>query len=263
MAALLKPDRVRKENVGLSDITINEKIIPDSFRAPKNVASYVPKGAPIKPTEKLGGNGRPRGITIHNTNDINVAAGTNAAEQYARATYNGNMNGVVVHYYVWDNDIWQILSETERGWHAGDGTKRKVSKNGKTTLGGNMDTIAIESIGNRAGSEDTTAKLAAYLSYKHGLNPETDIYAHQYWSGKECPLYILPHWNEFLARVKKYYDQIVETQEAAPVFAQGSAKPNSKKLYRVQSGAYAIRKNAEALAKRLEEKGFPAIIKYE
>ena len=47
--------------------------------------------------------------------DVRVASGTNAAEQYTRATYNGNMSGVVVHFYVWDTEIWQNLREDERG----------------------------------------------------------------------------------------------------------------------------------------------------
>ena len=38
--------------------------------------------------------GRVIGITIHNTDWISVADGTTPAEQYTRATVNGNMNDV-------------------------------------------------------------------------------------------------------------------------------------------------------------------------
>ena len=49
------------------------------------------------------------GITIHNTDWISVANGTTPAEQYTRATVNGNMNDVRVHFYVDDKCAWQNL----------------------------------------------------------------------------------------------------------------------------------------------------------
>jgi N-acetylmuramoyl-L-alanine amidase CwlA len=165
----------------------------------------------MKPCAKLNnGTGKPRGVCVHNTGMISVASGTNAAEQYTRATYNGNMSGVVVHFYVWDTEIWQNLREDERGWHAADGSIRRSSqrKDG-STIGGNLDTIAIECIGDRKLSEDTTAKLVAWLCKKHGLDPKTDVYTHKYfYPRKQCPQYILPHWNTFLSNVQKYYNAL-------------------------------------------------------
>ena len=210
--AILSPDKTVTTTNGLK---IKQKIIPDSLRATKDVASWCKKGGKMKPCAKLCGTGKPKGITVHNTNDINTAAGTTAAEQYTRATYNGNMGGVVVHYYVYESDIWQLLDNSEQGWHATDGASRRKSQRGGTdTIGGNVDTIAIECIGNKATSEDTTAKLVAYLCVKHGLNPGTDVYAHKYfYPSKNCPAYILPHWSTFLANVKKYYDALTGAQK--------------------------------------------------
>ena len=63
---------------------------------------------------------------------------------------------------VWDTEIWQNLREDERGWHAADGSTRQSSQcRDGSTLGGNLDTIAIECIGDRKLSEDTTAKMVA------------------------------------------------------------------------------------------------------
>ena len=210
--AILSPDKTVTTTNGLK---IKQKIIPDSLRATKDVASWCKKGGKMKPCAKLCGTGKPKGITVHNTNDINTAAGTTAAEQYTRATYNGNMGGVVVHYYVYESDIWQLLDNSEQGWHATDGaSRRKSQRGGSDTIGGNVDTIAIECIGNKATSEDTTAKLVAYLCVKHGLNPGTDVYAHKYfYPSKNCPAYILPHWSTFLANVKKYYDALTGAQK--------------------------------------------------
>ena len=98
--AILRPDKTYM----LGGIVISEKLIPDGSR--------------LKPNRPLKA-GRPEYITIHNTPDINEAAGTNDAEQYARATLNGNMNGVSVHFYI-DEDF--LAGEGRIGVHPNDNT---------------------------------------------------------------------------------------------------------------------------------------------
>jgi N-acetylmuramoyl-L-alanine amidase CwlA len=235
--AFLTPDKIITTPNGL---TIKQKIIPDSLVATKDVASHVKKGQKMKPCKKLSdGTGKPKGITVHNTGDIKVASGTTAAEQYTRATFNGNMSGVVVHYYVWKTDIWQNLREDERGWHAADGTSRRKSQRlDGSKIGGNLDTIAIECVGNNAQSEETTAKLVAHLCYKHGLNPATDVYTHKYfYPSKNCPVYILPHWSTFLNNVKKFYNELKkEEKPAATQPATPATKPSAPKQLKYKTG---------------------------
>lgn len=108
------------------------------------------------------------GVTIHNTGAIKVS-GTTMAEQYTRATRNGNMNSVRVHYYVDDKEAWQNLPLDWQGWHAADG-------NGD----GNTATIAIECIGQSAEAEDNTARLAAWLLKQNGMGVQ-QLYTHTYW----------------------------------------------------------------------------------
>ena len=230
MAVFLIPDHVKVTRpIGNKRLTINQKIIPDTLKATKRVASYVLAGQPMKPCAPLHGDGVPQGITVHNTNMISPAAGTNAAEQYVRATYNGNMGGVVVHYYVWHDVIWQALDDHERGWHAADGSSRTLSHDGKTMIGGNLDTIAIEAIGPDAETEETTAALCAYLCQEYNLLPSRDIYTHKYFSGKECPVYILPHWDAFLAQVAAIYLHDVggDTAGETPVETSPDDTPDS------------------------------------
>lgn len=178
------------------------------------------------------------GVTIHNTGAIKVS-GTTMAEQYTRATRNGNMNSVRVHYYVDDKEAWQNLPLDWQGWHAADG-------NGD----GNTATIAIECIGQSAEAEDNTARLAAWLLKQNGMNVQ-QLYTHTYWLNvrdgrgaklskdercvlshpyKVCPIYIIPHWSDFVAKVKRYIGE--------------TAKPS--KMYYVQVGAFKSKENAEA-----------------
>ena len=63
----------------------------------------------------------PIGITVHNTGSISVSSSTTMAEQYTRATVNGNMKDVRVHFYVDDVCAWQNLPLSLSGWHAADG----------------------------------------------------------------------------------------------------------------------------------------------
>ena len=160
--AFLTPDKTRTEN----GLVIKEKILPAKRKLNKPLL-----------------NGRVEWITIHNTPDINEAAGTNDAEQYARSTHNGNMGDVTVHYYVDETDCWQLLKESERGTHAADGP------NGP----GNGTSLAIEIImdgsGSKAdvGAEDRGALLAAILLHRHGLGIDK-LTTHQHWYPKKyCP----------------------------------------------------------------------------
>lgn len=201
------------------------------------------------------------GITIHNTGWISVASGTTPAEQYTRATVNGNMKDVRVHYYVDNTCAWQNLPLTLSGWHAADG-------NGN----GNRGTIAIECIMSSAyndkdkKSEDNAAKLAAALLKKYGLDIN-HLYTHTHWlnvrdgkrgtvdqlntmhnSYKMCPAYILPHWVAFKAKVQSYMNAGTST----------ISTPSTKQLYRVrkswadaksQLGAYSSLENAKKACK--------------
>ena len=199
------------------------------------------------------------GVTVHNTDWITVARGTTPAEQYTRATVNGNMKDVRVHYYVDNVCAWQNLPLSLSGWHAADGSGN-----------GNRRTIAIECIMSSAyndrdkKSEDNCARLAAALLKKYGLDIN-HLYTHTHWLNvrdgkrgtvdqlntmhnryKMCPAYILPHWAAFKAKVQAYLN------------GTSAAKPSNAQLYRVrksandmksQLGAYASLENAKKACK--------------
>lgn len=202
--AILKPDTT----TNLGGVTVNEYLL----------TKYNPNRIAM-PSVSM--EGKVIGVTMHNTDWISVASGTTPAEQYTRATVNGNMNDVRVHYYVDNICAWQNLPLNLSGWHAADG-------NGN----GNRRTIAIECIMSSAyndidkKSEDNAAKLAAALLKKYNFNID-HLYTHTHWlnvrdgksgsvdelntmkhSYKMCPLYILPHWSAFKAKVKSYLDAL-------------------------------------------------------
>lgn len=238
--AFLVPERTLNEY----GLVIHEKLITAS------------SGVRYYSNRKLNTAGnKPEYITIHNTPDINEAAGTNDAEQYARATYNNNMGDVVVHYYIDETDCWHILADDTVGWHAADGV------NGP----GNTKSVAVEIIMDGSGdssdrqAEERGARLAAILLHRYGLGIDR-LKTHRDWYPKKyCPAYILPHWSAFVNRVKAYLAEIeAQEKKAAPAV---SAAPG--KHYRVQVGYYGVKTNAEAMVKKLKSAGFDAIIKEE
>lgn len=204
MAVYLKADKTEI----LNKVKVNEYLL----------TSHNPNKISM-PTASM--KGKVLGVTVHNTDWINVNSATTPAEQYTRATVNGNMKSVRVHYYVDNECAWQNLPLDLSGWHAADG-------NGN----GNRKTIAIECIMSSAynendkKSEDNCARLAAYLLCLYNLDI-SHLYTHTHWlnvkngkkgsvdylntaknSYKMCPAYILPHWNNFKAKVQAYMNEI-------------------------------------------------------
>ena len=218
--------------------------------------------------------GEPIGVTIHNTDSIKVN-GTTMSEQYTRATYNGNMNTVRVHFYVDGVEAWQNLPLAQQSWHCGQKGK---SDNAKSVLG-NAQTISIECImkdANDIVAEDNCAKIAAYLLNKFGLGID-NLYTHNYWCNvrngkigsvdqlntlddgyKGCPIYIRPHWYEFKTTVSNYMRQYKSQA------TQAKTDDNYQYIVVQQYGAYNQKENADELLKSLKAKdmaGYYKILK--
>lgn len=203
----------------------------------------------------------PIGITVHNTESISVSSSTTMAEQYTRATVNGNMKDVRVHFYVDDVCAWQNLPLSLSGWHAADGSGN-----------GNSKTIAIEVIGDSAKAEANAVKLTAYLLKQYSLNADSNLFTHTHWlnvmdgksgnidylntadnSRKMCPIYILPHWSTFKNNVKNALGTSSSTSSSSTSSSTSTSEP-----YRIrktwadsssQIGAYSSLENAEKACK--------------
>lgn len=244
--AILKPDVVSN----LGGVTVNEYLL----------TKHNPNRIDM-PTASM--DGKIIGVTVHNTDWINTAAGTTPAEQYTRATVNGNMNSVRVHYYVDNTCAWQNLPHSLSGWHAADG-------NGD----GNRKTIAIECIMSRAyndrdkQSEDNCAKLAAALLKKYGFGIDR-LFTHTHWLNvrdgrtgsvdtlntmrhpyKWCPAYILPHWAAFKAKVAAYLNEGASQPQNPPAQPKKTNEEIAKEVIQGKWG------NGDERKKKLTAAGY-------
>ena len=162
----------------------------------------------------------PQYITIHSTQNYSPSADAwrhslalNNGKLRARKRRGGNRIGYLTwHYTVDQYRCVQHLPDNEQGEHADfDGP-------------GNNKSLAIEMCENRGNSRsktlDRTAKLTAYLMYKHNI-PLRRVVPHYHWERKglstphkNCPHYLLENghpgakWQAYLAKINKYYKSI-------------------------------------------------------
>ncbi len=129
-------------------------------------------------------------VVIHDTANTQVGGGALAHANYLwNATVNKTELWVSWHFSIDDRELYQHLPETERGFHAGDGSSLPL--HGTTYLGGgNRNGIGIETGVNQDADVyrtwQRTAKLVADLLTKYNL-PRENMQYHNDFSGKDCP----------------------------------------------------------------------------
>ncbi|MEP4078788.1 N-acetylmuramoyl-L-alanine amidase family protein [Haloferula sp.] len=167
----------------------------------------------------------PRYITIHSTQNYTADADRHAlalkrGALRARKRRGGNRIGYLIwHFTVDDRHAVQHMPTNEQGEHADfDGP-------------GNNYSIGIEMCEQRgsniSATVDRTAKLSAYLMYKHGI-PLSRVVPHYHWPRhgtsklhKDCPHFLLDNgrpgrkWKSFQGKVNHYYKQIRSQQVAS------------------------------------------------
>lgn len=196
----------------------NEFVHPDNLRPDKTyningviVNDYLIKNHNINnltlPSKRI----HPlKGVTIHNTLTLGK---DDDGKWYTASTINGNMGGTFVHWYCSHINAWRNLPDDSMNWSCSDGIDY---------AGGNAATIAIEVImngtegTNNVKAMDNAARLSAYILTQNGLTAN-DLYTHSYWINtkifnktgtrdylntltnprKNCPIYIIPQWEDF------------------------------------------------------------------
>jgi len=129
-------------------------------------------------------------IVVHDTANTSTGAGALSHANYLwNLASSGSTPYVSWHFTIDDQELYQHLPETERGYHAGDGSSQVLQ--GSTYLGGgNRNGIGIEmGVNDDADVYRTwqrTAKFVASLLTKYDL-PRENMKYHNDFSGKDCP----------------------------------------------------------------------------
>lgn len=144
------------------------------------------------------GSNKPKKIVIHDTG--NPKAGALNHQKY----FGGGNRGSSAHYFVDNENIIQIIADTDGAWHCGDGRGRY----GIT----NTNSLGIEMCltGNMEVTISHTVELTAHLMKKHGIGID-DVVRHYDASRKSCPNYMNKNrwsrWFEFKEQLKDYIDK--------------------------------------------------------
>nr|WP_195366141.1 peptidoglycan recognition family protein [[Eubacterium] tenue] len=143
----------------------------------------------ISPYNHYEGN-NPQYIVIHYTGNIGDTAKNNADYFFG-----GNRNASA-HYFVDDNEVYQVVEDYNGAWHCGDGNNRYGINN--------KNSIAIEMCGTNNGrisekTVDNTLELTKYLMKKYGIDKD-HVVRHYDASRKNCPSAFSPNnwvrwWN--------------------------------------------------------------------
>ncbi len=166
----------------------------------------IPRGRPNRPGTRIS----PRFLTLHNTGNANRGADARAHARFVTTTghyrlASGTRRWVSWHYTVDDLRVIKHLPIGEMAWHAG--------------RAGNRSSIGIETCMHagidQAAADDRLARLAAVLCHDLGLGIDA-IRSHKDWTGKACPVLLLPRWDEVLAEIEGYLTGISEAGTPAP-----------------------------------------------
>lgn len=164
----------------------------------------------------------PTTITVHNTANPDATA-ANHADYVTK-----NELSVSYHLVVDDIEAVLLVPLNEQAWHTG-------------THVGNTTSIGVEvceftdEIRHARAEANAVALIAGMLAGKNprGFNaaliPVKGVVTHQSWmqygtSGKYCPRKILPHWNEFIEKVRARYAALTtKTVTRATIMRAGPA----------------------------------------
>ena len=120
----------------------------------------------------------PKYIVIHDTDNRRAGADAMANRNYFANHPNANASA---HYIVDDSNIVQVLEDTWKGWHIGDGGA-SASINNNNAIG---IELAVNSDGNFSKTYETGIALTRYLMNKYNI-PAQNIVMHKHASGKDC-----------------------------------------------------------------------------
>lgn len=173
------------------------RTIPGARQHLNIVADFIPVGNSNRPGSPL----VPRQITIHNTDNSDLGADARAHAIYQKGK-DAQARQVSWHFTVDDHNVYQSLPVSEVGWHTG-------------THRGNHSTIGIEICQNQGidqnAANDRAALLTAVQLHELGISMQGNVVQHFNWSGKDCPMLLRnpsSNWQEFLAKVAYYYEQV-------------------------------------------------------
>lgn len=204
----------------------------------------------------------PKGLMLHSVG-VNQPKASVFVKNWNKSTF----DSACVHAFIDGNsgDVYQTLPWNHRGWHAGGAANNThigiemCEPAGIKYIGG-ASFIVVDPTAARATAKrtyDAAVELFAHLCKEYKMNPtakgviigHNEGHAHGVASNHADPEHL---W--------KGLDLTYTMEGFRKDVKAAMNKTSTKKLYCVQVGAYSVKSNAEAMAKKLAAAGFDAYI---
>lgn len=145
----------------------------------------------------------PKYIVIHDTDNRDFGANAKFNRDYLSVNSKAKTS---THYIVDDKNIIQMLEDTWRGWHVGDGANEEIT---------NSNSIAIKLCVNRNNNFNKTMintfYLVKFLMQKYNIGYE-NVKMHFHVTGKLCPKIIIQEnpavWMDFINTIASDKDSL-------------------------------------------------------
>ncbi|GHU52011.1 hypothetical protein FACS1894132_00730 [Clostridia bacterium] len=205
-----------------------------------------------------------KGLMLHSVG-CNQPSGEVFVNIFNTAKPNGTE--ICVHGFIDAENIYQTLPWNWRGWHAGGtannthiGVEMTEPNTIRYTTGANfVDNNPVSTKIHVLSTYQNAIELFAFLCEEYKLDPLKDIISHSEGyklgvaSGHADPEHL---WKSFGLTMDKFRLDVKAKMEANIAPTIPTEKPEEKKIYRVQVGAFTVKQNAENYVKKLKTSGF-------
>lgn len=161
---------------------------------------YIINHIPVKKGKRPGIKTNMTSITVHNTGNPK----STAVNERNWLVNPENDRSASFHIVVDEKQAIECIPLDEIAYHSGN------EEGNKTSIG-----IEICESGDYKKTEQNAVELIAKILVDRGWGIDR-VFPHKKWSGKECPRLILPYWDDFLNRIQREIDKLVQKDEVSP-----------------------------------------------
>lgn len=170
--------------------------------------------------------------------------------------FHNNANlGASAHYFVDDDSVTQSVPDNYVAWHCGANYYKHANCRNANSIGVEIcDDVRNGTIYPSAKTIEKALELVEYLMKKYNV-PKANVIRHYDVTGKLCPAY----WCGTTAKDKKWKTEFWDKLNGSTK-TETITKTETTVLYRVQVGAFSLKKNATAKLEAIKAAGFNAFI---
>lgn len=181
--------------------------------------------------------------------------------------FHNNYVGASAHYFVDDDSVTRSVPDENIAWHCGANTYKHKECRNTNSIGVEIcDDVRNGTIYPSAKTIANAIELVEWLMDKYNV-PKSNVIRHYDVTGKLCPAYWCgsaandAKWkSEFWNKLKGSTSGENTNEQTTPTKEEKPATSETGVLYRVQTGAFSLKKNASEKCHAVKVAGFNAFL---